>query len=75
MEDLELLAELQERAAAEGEEAPPEDVAQPAWLGGEGSQRLATALFVSDFLTQFSKQLGLRALHYESLEKALAGEA
>ena len=36
-------------------------------------QRLSTALYVSDFVCQFSKQLGLRALNYEHFERVLAG--
>ena len=37
-------------------------------------QRLASALYVADFVTQFSKQLGVRVLHYENFEHVLAGE-
>lgn len=37
-------------------------------------QRLSTALYVSDLVTQFAKQLGVKALHYDSFEKVLAGE-
>lgn len=37
-------------------------------------QRLSTALYVSDFATQFGKQLGVRALHYDAFERVLAGE-
>ena len=48
-------------------------MAQPTWLSGEESQRLSTALYVSDLVTQFSKQLGCRALNYDHLMEALAG--
>ena len=37
-------------------------------------QRLSTSLYVSDLVTQFAKQLGVKALHYDSFEKVLAGE-
>ena len=56
-----------------GEPAPTEDVAPPAWLSAEESQRLPTALYVADLVSQFAKQLGCRALNYEHLEQALAG--
>ncbi|KAL4457501.1 hypothetical protein ABPG75_012366 [Micractinium tetrahymenae] len=72
MEDLELLEELKQKAAEAGEEAPAEDVQQPSWLSGEESQRLSTALYVADLVSQFSKQLGCKALHYDQLEAALA---
>lgn len=38
-------------------------------------QRLSTALYVADLVSQFSKQLGFKALHYDQLEAALAGKA
>ncbi|EFN58898.1 expressed protein [Chlorella variabilis] len=72
MEDLELLEELRQKAAEAGEAAPDEDVAQPSWMSAEDSQRLSTALYVADFVSQFSKQLGCRGLNYEHLEQVLA---
>ncbi|PRW55979.1 DDT domain-containing isoform A [Chlorella sorokiniana] len=72
LEDLELLEELRQKAAEAGEAAPPEDVAQPSWLTPEDSHRLCTSLYVSDLVTQFAKQLGVKALHYDSFERVLA---
>ncbi|PSC69056.1 DDT domain-containing protein [Micractinium conductrix] len=72
MEDLELLAELQAKAKETGEPAPALDVEAPCWLEAEESQRLATTLYVADFLSQFAKQLGLKAVSFEHMEKALA---
>lgn len=39
------------------------------------AQRLSMSLYVSDLVTQFAKQLGVKALHYDGFEKVLAGEA
>ncbi|KAL4440713.1 hypothetical protein ABPG77_000422 [Micractinium sp. CCAP 211/92] len=72
MEDVELLAELRQKAAETGEEPPAEDVAPPNWLSAEESQRLSTGLYVADLVSQFSKQLGCKVLHYDQLEAALA---
>lgn len=52
---------------------PPADVHQPSWLGREEQGQLSGALCVSDFLHQFGKALGVRALSFADLERVLAG--
>lgn len=74
MEDLELAAELAEAAAAAGEAAPAPDVALPGWLHPSEAGRLATTMYVSDFLHQFGRNLGLRALTFADFGKVLSGE-
>ena len=74
IDDQELLEELRQAAREEGQPAPEEDLAQPVWLSAEEGGRLATALFVSDFVSQFGRSLKLPGLNYEHFERALAGE-
>ncbi|KAL6772309.1 hypothetical protein ACKKBG_A29735 [Auxenochlorella protothecoides x Auxenochlorella symbiontica] len=61
MEDLQLLAESQAEAAAQGKPCPSSDVVQPPWLDAEESQRVTTLLYILDTLQQFGKILDVRA--------------
>ncbi len=44
---------------------------QPGWLDGEEQAQLASGLCISDFLHQFGKTLGLKALSFADLERVL----
>ncbi|KFM24030.1 DDT domain-containing protein [Auxenochlorella protothecoides] len=57
MEDLQLLAESQAEAAAQGKPCPSSDMVQPPWLDAEESQRVTTLLYILDTLQQFGKIL------------------
>ena len=54
-----------------GDPTPTADVKPPSWLGGQEQSRLASGLYVSDFLHQFGKSLGLKSLSFSDLERVL----
>ncbi len=63
IEDLELLQELRDKAAAAGAQAPAEDVALAgSVLPQEDAAQLADALYIADLAVTFSKQLGLKGV-------------
>jgi len=64
--------------AAAGEAPPPADVARPpagaVWRGPEAGQ-LSDAVYVADFITEFSPHIGLRPLTWRALQGLLTAGA
>eukprot|EP00884_Botryococcus_braunii_P006689 jgi/Botrbrau1/16020/Bobra.0268s0002.1 len=72
IEDLELLEEKLAKAEQEGTEPPLMDVPELEPLDSSEGCKLFVSLYIADFITQFSKTLGMPPLSYKALEGMLA---